>query len=655
MIATSSFVRRRGTKLLAAVIGLLVAGPAIAQATAPARPGDASPREQAVEHALAVMPESVGRVVIVPNLSATAGTLNELLAGMNRAQLLLGADPVDQLMGLLGFSRHVDRFGSIMIGWIEPESLAADAADAPDANARPAARPGRRVVAAVPSRDPEAFLATNFAPGTAPGTVVDTGGRVLHARVTERHVVLSASAMDGLVPMGLDRARARRAAWPPSTSEMLRGDDIVLVGLPRGLTGSESPILGAIDLLLRRGAIVGPGGAVVETLAGVAGAAFDPSTGPIATEADQIAMSVRFDPLALILRGAITWRDAGAAAPNTAPNTAPNAAPNANAPAGREPDPLQLLSADAGLIVAGWDRHDPAARASMDRLLGGFGWSTTDGWPGVDAVAMRLPVHRGGFPGGLLAGTTMMARGSAAAARANATGPWLTLPGWALTTSKAADEEPGAWNLRRVPGPDGPTPGGTMVMLGLAGPRGLVGTVAPGPGTGERSTMLARVRTPADGPDALAGAEAMLAAAPGYADDPIADLMLTMMARRPHLAAFLDVAGISQWVAEASREQPLLGRIDPIAGEQPPIGIGIAGHTKGADGTAIIPAPLAVIAFDALAAEGLGLLGQLTGSPDAADVAPGGVSDDFDDFDDSGHSGKAGDVRDPANGGAVRP
>lgn len=547
---------------------------------------------------VAAAPANTGRLILVPNLSRLAGRLNEFLAGINRVGLLMGADPVDQLMGLLGFSRHVNRFGAVGMAWVPR-------ADDPG---NPA------ILVLVPSGDPEAFLNANFRPGPEAGTYVDASGRTLHARARDGHVLIVAAEDAAILdqPRLGDAAPARMAALAGPIRSMLAEDDVILLARGEGLRSAPAPMLRYAVDALDRGLLTGPGAAVARTLIGHLQMVFEPANGPLPAASDAVAVGLRFDPLGLLTRAHVAWREPVEI--------------SGDAPEGRrsDRDPLADIPAGPAFLVAGWDRSSPVPTASIERLLEVFGLTVAPRWQAAGDLAVRVPVHTGPFAAGLFAGGGLRVAGDAAVNAAGRAGPWIKVPGWTLELMLPAAESERAmarWRWRRGGGGGGGTPGAVMLGLLAGGPRGLNGPVTGTTiGVGGVAGIEARVLD-VDGRRGRPFADAGMGDLPG---DFAVQLMRDLRPARATLEAYLDVAAMSRWLAAAAASAPMIGTIDAIDAQMPPIGLGLAADASGVSGFGILPAPLAAEAWDLVAAAALAGLAEAAGAPAATDDDAGG-------------------------------
>ncbi len=535
---------------------------------------------EAIVRAMAEVPADAAAVAVVPHLSRTAGRLDGFLAGMDRAGLLLGADPVDQVMGLLGFNRHVDRFGAAVAAWVPGAAAGGGEAGA------------EVLLVLVPSSDPAAFIDANFQPSDRPGIVRDASGRSLAVRAAAGHVVLAA-AVDAAVleraGMGLEAARARLGSGA-ARGIAARGEDDLLIlldgpGLAAATASAAGWARGSLDGAVPGSPLLGIAATLVEAMEP------DAAGGRLAAAAGSLAIGVRFDPLGLLIEGRMDW--AAAASPAAGGGRGPGVEPLAEVPAG----PM--------ILAAGWDRGDAAATASLDRMREILGIVSDPRWGEPERISLHLPRHGGGFAGGLLAGASLRVRGEAAAAAAGVAGPWLQWPGFAVDVVRSAEgAEPGRWRLRRTG--EGGSPGGALLAVLLAGPQGGGGRLWAGDGAVE-ARVGAEATTPATTPATEDGAGRL-------ADDFAIDLMRQLRSRPAVLEVYLDAAAASRWLAAAAAETPLLPAVPAIDAELPPVGLGVDADDAGIGGSLVVPAPLAAVAWDAI-------LARLIAGP-AADAAP---------------------------------
>jgi len=128
---------------------------------------------------LDMVPPDASIAVIVPSLKATSNDLTTCLEGMERATMLLGGRPVDQMRALLGLQAGVDEGGSAAV------IFGPDGFDAPPLF----------IVPVTSARD---FIDTNLDPlpdGTGRTDLHrHASGTPLYVRAMERHVIMSEQA-----------------------------------------------------------------------------------------------------------------------------------------------------------------------------------------------------------------------------------------------------------------------------------------------------------------------------------------------------------------------------------------------------------------------------------------------------------------------------
>lgn len=113
-------------------------------------------------------------IVVIPGLKALSDQITQSLEGMDRANLLIGSRPLDQLKAALGFNVGVNDLGSLAIGITRGEQ-------------------GEMVTTVVvPVSDAEAFLNGNFTARTGDALTMPTG-RIVHGKAIEGNVILSTS------------------------------------------------------------------------------------------------------------------------------------------------------------------------------------------------------------------------------------------------------------------------------------------------------------------------------------------------------------------------------------------------------------------------------------------------------------------------------
>lgn len=137
--------------------------------------------------ALQHVPRGAQALLVVPNLAACSDEVLACLEGMDRANLLLGARPIDQVKSMSGFNIALDDNASAALalrwgpgdGWI--------------------------IEALLPVVDAEAFVQGNFVEHEG-SLHRRADGRAFYVMPLGSHVVLSTHSIDHQAPRGLDAA-----------------------------------------------------------------------------------------------------------------------------------------------------------------------------------------------------------------------------------------------------------------------------------------------------------------------------------------------------------------------------------------------------------------------------------------------------------------
>jgi hypothetical protein len=165
------------------------------------------------------VPPDASIAVVVPSLKATSNDLTTCLEGMERATMLLGGRPVDQMRALLGLQAGVDEGGSAAVIY------GPDGFDAPP-------------LFIVPVTNSSDFIDTNLDPLPDESGRTDlhrhASGTPLYVRALDRHVIMSeqAAAVDGWMKAegagaAMGARLPERAASRVATADflvMLRGE-----------------------------------------------------------------------------------------------------------------------------------------------------------------------------------------------------------------------------------------------------------------------------------------------------------------------------------------------------------------------------------------------------------------------------------------------
>jgi hypothetical protein len=136
----------------------------------------ALPSTDAIERVLTHVPPQAAAAIIVPNLKRCSDEIAQCLEGMERADLLQLARPLDQLKSMVGLNIAVDDAGSAAAVVFDPAGGLKQAAFL------------------IPVKDAEQFLSANFQAGNGPGRYLLGDGSEIHAKALGTHVMLAEAA-----------------------------------------------------------------------------------------------------------------------------------------------------------------------------------------------------------------------------------------------------------------------------------------------------------------------------------------------------------------------------------------------------------------------------------------------------------------------------
>ena len=140
--------------------------------------------QQATIDGFDLVPAESAAVVLIPKLNRASAELEQLLQGMERGHLLMGARPMDQLRALLGLQSGVNEAGAGAIFLVDAQD--------------------EQPIFLIPVTDAGEFLAANFdsAPDGPEHAHIHASGNVMFAKTTDTHVAISEnqSAIDNLNP-----------------------------------------------------------------------------------------------------------------------------------------------------------------------------------------------------------------------------------------------------------------------------------------------------------------------------------------------------------------------------------------------------------------------------------------------------------------------
>ncbi|MGI9013903.1 MAG: hypothetical protein ACR2GY_06585 [Phycisphaerales bacterium] len=125
---------------------------------------------------LDLVPGGASAALVIPHVKRASDEITQCMQGRDRAQLLLGARPADQLRALLGLQSGVDEAGAAAVIFMTPD-LQADP------------------IYLVPVSNAADFLEANFdpAPDGPSNALVHSSGETMFAKELDRHVAFSRS------------------------------------------------------------------------------------------------------------------------------------------------------------------------------------------------------------------------------------------------------------------------------------------------------------------------------------------------------------------------------------------------------------------------------------------------------------------------------
>jgi hypothetical protein len=159
-----------------------------------------------------LIPVDARAAVVIPSLKRASDDMTQLLDGMERAEMLVGLRPIDQLRALLGLTAAVREAGPALV-------------------IVPAGQERMPPLYLIPVMDAEDFLETSFdpAPGGPANAYLHPTGRTIYARSLEQHVALceDPAVVESYQPAGgLDQALAARIG--DRALQLMRRGEIIL-------------------------------------------------------------------------------------------------------------------------------------------------------------------------------------------------------------------------------------------------------------------------------------------------------------------------------------------------------------------------------------------------------------------------------------------
>jgi hypothetical protein len=189
----------------------------VVSATVRAQSPPASQPESPLEVILKIIPADAQAGIVVPNIKYASDQITQCLEGMDRANLLLGSRPLDQMKSSSGFTVGIDDVGSLAI------ILAGD-------NAKPLP------LFIIPVNDAEAFMSGNFATRNADACTTAAGRTMYVKPIDSRHIVMSAdAAATRSFQSGEGVRHSLKSALGERGSKLLASGEIVLFGRQDGV------------------------------------------------------------------------------------------------------------------------------------------------------------------------------------------------------------------------------------------------------------------------------------------------------------------------------------------------------------------------------------------------------------------------------------
>lgn len=163
---------------------------------------------------------SADAVLLAPHLKQASEQFTQLMQGMDRAQLMLGSRPIDQLLSFVDITTGVDELRGAAAALFMGEQPIKTAQELLD-----------RTVFLVPVRDREAFRQANFEPSPdVPGGLLHSTGHTFFVRDVAAHAVMGTNAdlvkayqPDGATPVWL-------AAFGDEGHKRLGNGEVLCVG-----------------------------------------------------------------------------------------------------------------------------------------------------------------------------------------------------------------------------------------------------------------------------------------------------------------------------------------------------------------------------------------------------------------------------------------
>ena len=229
---------------------------------------DSFARDDAVNSVMKLVPADAPAAIVIPSLKKLNDQLTQMLEGMDRANLLVGSRPIDQLKSITGFNIAVNDYGGAAIVIVNQ-------------NDQP------MPVVLVPVTDAQSFLNGNLKPqGDLAYALPD--GKIVYAKPLNAHVALASSEALIRAYQAPDDSLAKlQSALGPRTMPLLGDSDAFIAVRGDGIR------------LLRR---------AVEQAVGENAAQIVPAPLNALLDAEAGLTAFDLDPLGLVIRQLVAYR-----------------------------------------------------------------------------------------------------------------------------------------------------------------------------------------------------------------------------------------------------------------------------------------------------------------------------------------------------------
>lgn len=540
---------RRGLSLIAAFPFILIA--------------EAASGQSPLDLVLKTVPPDAQAAIIVPHLKVLSDQLTQCLEGMDRANLLMGSRPLDQMKSAAGFNAGVDDLGGA--AWVIPGG---------PAEAKP--------VFIVPVSDPKTFLEASFVSHEGDAWK-RADGSVVFAKALEKHVVLGPDA-------AIVKAWAPGEGLGPWLKNQMgeRGGVVMYAG--EALLFARG---GAIGRFMRDAEKAAPPGVPMAPGMNQMAGAFDDSL-------EAAVVTLDFDPLGLIARSYARFKADSV--------VGQAAAGGANAGRG-----LASLPGKPFYFAGSIDVEGLGGAEAFKRLAAALALPEPPAWVlqarNVEFAAYPSPA---GLAGGLLNDAMAILRtADPAGAKAFIKQQIIAtkdLPDGVKREVAWQDDKPlkdglkaDAYEVKVTDAPPGHEQQqiASSLIFGSAGWRGFVRQLDDG-------VLMTFSQRPAVLQAALAAAAAKPDAGGTLASNGAVKMMRQWMPPHCDVEGYLGVGPLGQAVKQMAESLPMLGeaRLPEFDESLPPIGFGLEINDHGAESSTIVPAGVLAMMFDAVMKQG---------------------------------------------------